>query len=95
MHQLIPAIADHQQLADWNAKTTSLKAFKAFTRMSQLVNAAGMLKIWQRRSLALAAMQAWRGDTLQMWFLMCWEGWKRRALGRVRLQACMGTHLYR
>jgi hypothetical protein len=72
-----------------------LAAFKHFCKRSQLLTAAGVLKLWHARPLALAHIHAWLHDTLHATFYLCWWRWRRRAVARLRLRAFLGLHMYR
>jgi hypothetical protein len=76
-------------------KVHALQAFRRFTRASQLLNAAAQLRLAHARPLALAHVCAWRGDRLHMVVLLCWVRWRRMALGRLRLRAFLGQHMFR
>lgn len=72
-----------------------LAAFKHFCKVSQLLTAAGVLKLWHARPLALTHLHAWLHDTLHATFYLCWWRWRRRAVARLRLRAFLGLHMYR
>jgi len=63
--------------------------------MSQLLTAAGTLKLWQSRPLVLATVSAWRSDTLHATMLLCWWRWRRQAVARLRFKAALGVHMFR
>lgn len=70
-------------------------AFARFRRMSQLLSAAGVLKLWCARALALAHAHAWLQDSLHAVFYLCWWRWRRKAVARLRWRAALGVHMYR
>jgi hypothetical protein len=78
-----------------HVKAKGLLAFQRFSRASQLVEAAGNLRLWAAQPLALAHLYAWRGDGLQALFHLFWCRWRDRAQGRVRLRAFLAAHLRR
>lgn len=72
-----------------------MRRLRTYTRMGHLLAAGAAVRMWQRRTLALAMMYAWTGDTVHMWFAMAFYHWRAAAVGRLRFKCLLAAHMQR
>ncbi|KAG1675159.1 hypothetical protein FOA52_003382 [Chlamydomonas sp. UWO 241] len=66
---------------------------RQWARASRVLSAAGTVRMWQRRTIALAPLLAWTGDLVHMWFVLCFSRWRAVAVARRRWKCYVGAHI--
>ena len=76
IQQRVKGICNHSMLRQ------SMRLLAEWASMSRMVNTAAVVKMFQRRSLAMIPLYAWTGDRVHMWFLLTWHNWRTYTLNR-------------
>lgn len=74
-------------------KSSCFRRLLTYLAASRVLRVAAILKIWHRRSLAMAYIFAWLGDASNMYFMLCWRNWRGIAIRRLRWTTYVTKHV--